>query len=84
MTENDRLLTKEERDEVYWTIPHDATCGVERLAYCLAQDRKTLKAVGEWLNEHSACGKHPSGLYTPVIREDLEAFHRGEMPDDAP
>jgi len=44
--QNSRLLTKQERDEVYDTIPTtDSTVGAERLAYCKAQDAKTASIL---------------------------------------
>ena len=85
---NDRLLTKEERDGVYETLPSAATCGDERRAFCVAQDAKTLRAVAHWLMAHKiGWWEDDSGNVVKLGRINvpdsaLQAFLRGEMPHD--
>lgn len=43
----DRLLKKAERDEVYDSLPANATVGAERIALCQAQDAKTAHLVAQ-------------------------------------
>ena len=75
---NDRLLTKEERDSICMALPNDATFGDELRALYAAQDAKTLKTVGKWLDNILA-----KDLLLEVVK-GIEKMQRGEPPGDAP
>ncbi len=50
MKQEDRLLTNEERNEVFDKSERWDTVGEERIAYCKAQDTKSIKLIIEEIN----------------------------------
>jgi len=81
-----RLLTDEERTEVLNDLAENATYGNGLIAIAKAQDTKTLKAVGEWLDK-LPCGEeqYTDGLYyfrIMIKSSDLELLLKGEMPGE--
>ncbi len=81
----DRLLTKEERNEVFDT---GETVGDERIAYCTAQDIKTrritLQTVGQWLDDADYLHHQSTNLKRMIcpicIRALVVTLLRGDMP----
>ena len=75
-----RLLTDE---EMAWALDMHAdmesVARVQEIGNLLSplQDAKTLKTVGEWLNEHRY--SPISGWHLATL--DVEALLRGEMPE---
>lgn len=83
MTENARLLTQKE----LWAVDYSSVTsrGEERLAFCKAQDAKTLRVVEKWLNSKTSLTGAGSYLTAVgVYHEFRKAFLEGEMPGDAP
>jgi hypothetical protein len=62
----------------------DAIYGKAELAKLEAQDAKTrkltLKEVGEWLEKRKYGCERDTIIKVPLLREELEALKRGEMP----
>ena len=69
----DRLLTKQERDEVYDAIPiTETTMGAERSAYCKAQDAKTLRKLVEWLDDNCFSDSTEDGVDRIIRAKDWQ------------
>ena len=92
MTKPNRLLTDEELYEIGRRFYKNFSI-VEKLPelpeFLIAQDAKSLKAVGEWLDTHKAYEAcvSPSTLPLPFLNPaDYEglykALKRGELPED--
>ncbi len=66
------LLTKEERNEIYDTMPNDWTVGQERAAFCKRQLRKVVDRINQFGKQWSD-GQH-QGIIIP--QEDWEEMQK--------
>lgn len=76
--ENQRLLSDEEIKEITGGTHRDFPGG---LRICQAQDVKTLKAVGGWLQKpvEAVLAK---GTFLPKIARGTRALKQGKMPEE--